>query len=180
MAGLKPFAVFCDTSTVGAGWTVIQRREDGSENFYRSWSEYQRGFGKLSGEFFIGLDKLHAMTNNMPQELYVHLEDFDGVSHYAKYDNFVVGNISDAYTLRKLGKYVGDAGDSLRYHEGMPFSTFDNDRKGNRCAIMYVGAWWYNSCQHRWVLLLHFGFCSIFNTLFCCLLHAQQSERSVY
>lgn len=157
--------MFCDTSTVGAGWTVIQRRQDGSENFYRSWSEYQKGFGKLSGEFFIGLDKLHAMTNHIPHELYVHLEDFEGMSHYAKYEHFVVGNESDSYTLRKLGKYVGDAGDSLRYHERMPFSTFDNDRKGNRCAIMYVGAWWYNSCQHRWVLLFDFGFCSIFNAL---------------
>ncbi|KAH8395365.1 hypothetical protein KR222_003017, partial [Zaprionus bogoriensis] len=146
--GLKHFPVFCDTTTAGAGWTVIQRRQDGSENFYRSWDEYREGFGNLSTEFFIGLDKLHAMTISGTHELYIHLEDFDGESHYAKYDRFELGNNSDGYALRILGKYVGDAGDSLKYHEGMPFSTFDNDRRRNQCAITYVGAWWYNKCQH--------------------------------
>ena len=27
---------------------------DGSEDFYRTFSEYERGFGKLSGEFWLG------------------------------------------------------------------------------------------------------------------------------
>ncbi|XP_032591356.1 ficolin-1 isoform X2 [Drosophila grimshawi] len=146
--GLRPFPVSCDTGKAGAGWTVIQRRQDGSENFYRSWAEYRTGFGNLSAEFFMGLEQLHRITNAEPYELFVQLEDFDGESHYAKYDRFVVANESEAYALRVLGKYTGDAGDSLRYHVGMPFSTFDNDKTTNHCALTYVGAWWYNACQH--------------------------------
>ncbi|KAM8713067.1 hypothetical protein ACLKA7_013392 [Drosophila subpalustris] len=146
--GLEPFPVACETRLAGAGWTTIQRRQDGSENFYRSWAEYQEGFGNLSAEFFIGLEKLHAMTMAEPYELYIHLEDFDGESRYAKYDRFEIGNESDAFALRVLGKYSGDAGDSLRYHEGMPFSTFDNDHSQNHCALTNVGAWWYNYCHH--------------------------------
>ena len=51
-----------------------------------------------------------------------------------------------------LGFYniSGDAGDSLRNHNGMMFSTKDrdNDLTGGSCAQGYKGAWWYNKCHH--------------------------------
>ncbi|XP_002026650.2 microfibril-associated glycoprotein 4 [Drosophila persimilis] len=145
--GLEPFPVFCDTRVAGSGWTVIQRRQDGSENFYRSWEEYAQGFGDFSGEFFMGLERLHFLTAAEPYELLVHLEDFYGGTRYARYEDFVIGNGSASYPLAVLGRYSGDAGDSLSYHRGMPFSTFDHDVLGHGCAITYVGAWWYDDCQ---------------------------------
>jgi len=33
---------------------VIQRRQDGTANFYRNWLEYKKGFGNVTGEFWLG------------------------------------------------------------------------------------------------------------------------------
>ena len=39
---------------------VFQRREDGSVNFFRGWEAYRDGFGKLTGEHWLG--KSHDPT----------------------------------------------------------------------------------------------------------------------
>ena len=45
---------------------------------------------------------------------------------------------------------LGDAGDSLRWHNGMKFSTMDrdNDLVGHSCAHRNKGAWWYKACHN--------------------------------
>ncbi|WAR09745.1 TENR-like protein [Mya arenaria] len=124
--------------TDGGGWIVIQRRINGSTDFYRGWEEYKAGFGNLMGEFWL------ASGN---RELRVELEDEDGQKAFAHYSHFQVLSEEKGYQLNVSG-YTGTAGDSLSYHDGMKFSTFDKDndlRKGN-CAIDYEGAWWYKSC----------------------------------
>ncbi|XP_065354617.1 ryncolin-1-like [Calliphora vicina] len=146
----QPFYVDCDAKTDGGGWIVIQRRQDGSIDFYRDWHAYEKGFGNIDGELFIGLQKLHALTNNNgPQELMVVMEHENGTKAYAKYDGFAIGDDSLKYKLKKLGKYSGTAGDSLK-HVGYKFTTRDrdNDIKVNgNCAQLYKGAWWYFSCH---------------------------------
>ncbi|XP_017867452.1 PREDICTED: microfibril-associated glycoprotein 4 isoform X1 [Drosophila arizonae] len=147
--GMAPFSVACDNCLAGYGWLVIQRRINGSLNFYRNWEEYKQGFGSLDGEFFIGLEKLRAITALEPFELYIVLEDFNGTTRSARFDEFAIGSEEDDYALYVLGAYSGNAGDSLRSHQKMKFSTYDrdNDREFHRnCAFLHVGAWWYNSC----------------------------------
>ncbi|XP_055704121.1 angiopoietin-related protein 6 [Phlebotomus papatasi] len=141
----SPFYVNCLE-----GWTVIQHRDDGGVNFYRTWSEYKHGFGNIDGEFWIGLDKLHEITSSRIHELLIHLEDFEGETKIAKYDSFAIGGEKENYALILLGKYSGDAGDSLSYHAGQKFSALDLDNdswvEGN-CAQAHTGGWWYNACD---------------------------------
>jgi len=146
--GSGAFDVFCDQTTAGGGWTVFQKRLDGSVNFYRGWADYKNGFGNLNGEFWLGLDKIHRLTNTK-NRLRVDLEDTTGKTAYAEYDMFAVTSERTKYQL-SLGTYSGTAGDSLSEHRGYPFTTKDqdNDSHGSiNCAVEYKGAWWYNNCH---------------------------------
>jgi len=146
--GLGAFDVFCDQTAAGGGWSVFQRRMDGSVDFYRVWADYKRGFGNLSGEFWLGLDKIHRLTNSRGYKLRVDLEDLAGNTVYAEYDSFGVGSEGAKYQL-SIGSYSGTAGDSLDYHNGYPFTTKDqdNDSHSGNCAMQYKGAWWYRHCH---------------------------------
>lgn len=146
-----PFKVACDAETQGGNWTIILRRMDGSEEFYRKWAEYKEGFGSLTGEFFIGLDKIHALTHDQRQELLVLLENKQGEVRYESYDEFAIGNESELYKLHTLGEAQGTAGDSLKVHFGMKFSSQDNDNDENssNCAVDYTSGWWYKNCYNR-------------------------------
>ena len=147
--GRGSFSVYCDMTTDGGGWTVFQRRQDGSQDFYRGWSQYKAGFGQLTGEFWLGNDNIHRLTASRPSELRVELGDWSGGRAYAKYGSFRVGDEQSLYRL-SVGSYSGTAGDSLAYHNNMAFSTKDrdNDKNSGHCAVDYAGAWWYKSCYH--------------------------------
>ncbi len=103
---LNAFDVFCDQTTAGGGWTVFQKRLDGSVDFYLNWSDYKRGFGDLNGEFWLGLDKIHRLTSGNDSMLRVDLEDVDGTTAYAEYNMFGVMSENDNYTLI-IGDYSG-------------------------------------------------------------------------
>ena len=140
--------VYCDQVSDGGGWTVFQRRQDGSVDFYRTWAEFKKGFGDLDGEFWLGNDNLHKLLSLKDRyELRIDMMDHDKNKAYAKYGKFVVGSESQKYLLM-VEDYSGTAGDSLEYHNGYKFSTKDNDNDSSSgsCSLSYKGAWWYYKC----------------------------------
>ena len=104
--GSGAFDVFCDQTTAGGGWTVFQKRLDGSVNFYRGWNDYKQGFGNLNGEFWLGLEKMYRLTRRGRYKLRVDLEDTSGNTAYAEYDMFAVTSERTKYQLG-IGSYSG-------------------------------------------------------------------------
>eukprot|EP00076_Gallus_gallus_P015726 XP_015134826.1 tenascin isoform X1 [Gallus gallus] len=152
----QPLQVFCDMAEDGGGWIVFLRRQNGKEDFYRNWKNYVAGFGDPKDEFWIGLENLHKISSQGQYELRVDLRD-RGETAYAVYDKFSVGDAKTRYRLRVDG-YSGTAGDSMTYHNGRSFSTFDkdNDSAITNCALSYKGAFWYKNC-HRVNLMGRYG-----------------------
>ncbi|PIK38028.1 hypothetical protein BSL78_25140 [Apostichopus japonicus] len=150
------FEVFCNM-TDGGGWTVFQRRQDGSVDFYLLWASYKEGFGNLSTEFWIGNDKLYYLTNQKRYEIRIDLVNREYNSYYGKFDFFRINDESDNYRLSGLGNYSGTVdkrsnpdGTFLRYHLNHEFSTQDrdNDAYSYNCADYYRAGWWYNKCYY--------------------------------
>lgn len=147
--GSEPFSVFCDNSTVGGGWTVFQRRRDGSEEFERTWEEYENGFGDLENEFWLGNEKIYKLISQRPYQLLIDLADFDDNTRYAVYDLFQISDATDNYRLN-IGEYSGDAGDAMAISNGQQFTTLDRDNDmyfSGKCTDLFRGAWWYNTCH---------------------------------
>ncbi|XP_063059733.1 microfibril-associated glycoprotein 4-like [Engraulis encrasicolus] len=145
-----PLQVYCDMTRDGGGWTVFQRRKDGSVNFYRRWDLYKQGFGDIKTEFWLGLDSIALLTMRKKNELRVDMEDWDDNEAYAQYSSFSVDPEMLDYTLH-LGPYLrGNAGDALKKHNGMKFSTYDKDQDThdeNNCASHHMGGFWYANCN---------------------------------
>lgn len=148
--------VYCDMASDGGGWIVFLRRKNGREDFYRNWKAYAAGFGDRREEFWLGLDNLSKITAQGQYELRVDLQDH-GESAFAVYDRFSVGDAKSRYKLRVEG-YSGTAGDSMNYHNGRSFSTYDKDTDSaiTNCALSYKGAFWYKNC-HRVNLMGRYG-----------------------
>ena len=142
--GVTPTKVFCNMDVDGGGWTVIQRRVDGSTNFYRGWTEYKQGFGTLSRNSWLGLDAIHNLTKN-GAVLRIDMTDINGIKLVAKYGIFKIGNESTNYRLN-ISRCSGNASDPMSYHNGMNFSTYDRHPDAYNCALSYKAAWWFNSC----------------------------------
>ncbi|XP_019642244.1 PREDICTED: microfibril-associated glycoprotein 4-like [Branchiostoma belcheri] len=154
----NPISVYCDQTTDGGGWTVIQRRFDGSLHFDRPYNDYKYGFGSANGEQWLGLEGMYHLTFHNAYELYIELEDWSGVVKHAKYSSFSVGDSSTNYRLN-VGGYSGTAGDGFDLRSlyatnnlnGQGFSArdVDHDATPGSCSGngYYSGGWWYRSCS---------------------------------
>ncbi|XP_033646437.1 microfibril-associated glycoprotein 4-like [Asterias rubens] len=140
--------VYCDMETDGGGWIVFQRRQDGLVDFYRTWADYQSGFGDLQSEFWLGNDILRDLTGSGQWQLRVDMENWESNTAWASYGEFAV--TGDKYTLH-VGSYNAQstAGDSLSAHNGYSFTTKDQDNdldEDINCGANVKGAWWFGAC----------------------------------
>ncbi|XP_063915338.1 ficolin-2-like [Zophobas morio] len=145
----KAIEVLCDLDEKGGGWTHILNRFDGSQSFDFDMEVYKNGFGKLSGEFWLGLDNIHHLTGYKENELLVELVDWDENYRFAHYDRFRIGSEDEGYVVTVSG-YNGTAGDSLSFTDKTKFSTrnFDLDKNpAMSCAEFCFGSWWYGKCN---------------------------------
>ncbi|XP_029976859.1 fibrinogen-like protein 1 [Salarias fasciatus] len=135
--------VYCDMETDGGGWTVFQRRRDGSVSFNRGWSEYRDGFGEPRGEHWLGNRHLHLLSAQGDYSLRIHLQDWSHADRHALYHSFRVDDEQNHFRLHVSG-FSGTVEDSFGwYHDQRPFSTPDT---GNVCAEISHAGWWFHQC----------------------------------
>ena len=132
---------------------VIQSHAKGQgANFARTWNEYKEGFGTIQQKnFWIGLERIHNLTDSGLYGLQVDVKENDGVIRTVNYDSFRISDEYDKYRLYISGFKPGTSGlaDRLADHNNLPFTTKDSDNDGdkNNCAHYYGNAgWWYGSC----------------------------------
>ncbi|XP_052233782.1 SCO-spondin-like [Dreissena polymorpha] len=150
--------VYCDMETDGGGWTVFQKRFNGSEDFYRNFRDYENGFGSVHAEHWLGLKYIHEITSSASYLLRVDIVHPNGSKGYDVYGDFSVQPGTN-YTLN-IGSQLRSNGVLIEYSfikslklgaipAGNAFTTYDHDADrgshGN-CAELYKGGWWYNNC----------------------------------
>ncbi|XP_059923864.1 angiopoietin-related protein 4-like isoform X2 [Gadus macrocephalus] len=144
-----PFSVLCEMNSDG-GWTVIQKRQDGSQSFNQLWESYQKGFGHLNGEFWLGLDRIHSLSNQGRRTLQVQLSDRTGAEQLVNYRFRLDGPENDyALHLAPTNPAGVQAGAMATGASGLPFSTADRDNDLSadvNCAKSLSGGWWFSSC----------------------------------
>ncbi|CAF0818169.1 unnamed protein product [Adineta steineri] len=137
------------------GWTIIQRRMNGTVDFYRGWNDYKNGFGDLETEFWLGNEKIHQLTKQDKYILRIDLKPWDASIHIAQYGEFAIDNEQENYKLKisQFHSNISTAGDSLSSlwdnANGASFSTYDHDYDNlfyDNCALIYHGAWWFTNC----------------------------------
>ena len=144
--------VYCNMTTDGGGWIVIQRSRRNSQlSFNKNWREYEEGFGDLNKDFWAGLELMHTLTQRGQWEMRLDYQKFDKTWSYLHYNQFSVGSASEEYPLT-VGGFTGVGTDLFVSHplNGMKFSTPDNDNdKSSRydCAASHKNGWWYNRCS---------------------------------
>ena len=137
-------------------WIVWQQRIDSTTDFRLGWSYYRDGFGVYNRNYWMGLEKVYQMTSRGSCRL--RFEFLNDLNEWlsVEYDSFYLDDESLKYAIHVAG-YSGDmiSGDPMNngksggwwYHNGMPFSTNDNDH--NLCSSHWgMGCgWWFNDCH---------------------------------
>ena len=148
--------VRCNMGIDDGGWMTLQRRFNGSLLFHnRTWEGYKKGFGKIQGEFWFGLDLMHEMTSSGEYFFLAVAETFQGKRGISKYGHFEIENEENFYKLHfneTLLEGIHSLYNKNAKHNanGMKFTTadHDNDNDDKNCAKQKErGAFWFNDCH---------------------------------
>ena len=158
--GIMILHVYCDQTTQGGGWTVFQRRQDGSVDFSRKWNDYKIGFGNIKSEFWFGNQHIYDMTKPSfapkKSQLLINMKmKGKQTQEYVKYNTFEITDEATKYTLKIDGPSgnVTTVRTVLNNNNNTKFSTIDSDNDvwGNNCASNSNngggGGWWYKACS---------------------------------
>lgn len=146
----QPFNVLCDM-TSESGWTVIQKRQDGSQNFNQLWESYKRGFGSLNGDFWLGLESIHSLSKQGQYVLQVELSDWVGQQQVVAHYRFQLDGEEKLFALHLEEESSSGVQEDIMTTgaSGLPFSTADRDNDlaaDVNCAELLSGGWWFSSC----------------------------------
>ncbi|KAI0241166.1 Angiopoietin-related protein 7 [Lamellibrachia satsuma] len=136
------FPVFCTVDK----YIVIQRRNAPYvASFNRTWDEYKTGFGDVRGEFWLGLEKIHQITRQPFVRFSVRVEAklATGLSYYAEYNNFYIGDEGQSYRILSIGAATAKSNNYFLTN-GTFFATADRDQK-YLCGARYNGFWYYEN-----------------------------------
>ncbi|PIK36952.1 putative ficolin-2-like [Apostichopus japonicus] len=111
----EPFEVYCDNTDSSGGWTVIQRRADGSIDFRARLGRYKSGFGFLSHEFWLGNEKLSFLTNQKKYQLVIEITTSSGYLIRVSYDHFRISDAFSHFKLGNLSNYSGENTDAITF-----------------------------------------------------------------
>ncbi|XP_071835344.1 uncharacterized protein [Apostichopus japonicus] len=173
------FHVYCKMDN-GGGWTVFQRRIDGTTDFYQNWDTYKIGFGDVSANFWLGNDKIHYLTAQKNYKLRFDITTSGGQSQYAEYTEFAIESETTKYRMNKLGSHSGNAGTELSRNKGSSFSTHDNDNDGCssfNCAEKNKSGWWH---MDDWCSDCFGYYCSCFQVNSCYYTCTGENLNGVY
>ncbi|XP_022092628.1 uncharacterized protein LOC110980335 [Acanthaster planci] len=154
----QPVELYCDMATEPGGWTVVFRLQDNSVNFTRPLEDYNEGFGDLTGEFWLGNERMSRLIHgvedsvvNFQWEIQVDLwgspygleESLCAqptLHYFARYSSVSIQ--SQEYTL-VVSNYTGTstAGDFLSSFNGGAFRVLEGG-----------AGWWYKENKPVYLL----------------------------
>ncbi|KAK7090977.1 fibrinogen C domain-containing protein 1-like isoform X2 [Littorina saxatilis] len=149
---LPAFEVQC-SNLDGKLWTVIQAREEfnaadlAPDGFDRTYAEYRDGFGKLTGNYWLGLHKVHALTTAVDMSMRLEMYNAQYDLLHGQYDVFRVAGASHNYRLTVAGHSGNAASTIASDSNGQQFSAKGQDSGGDECPAKFKAGWWYAKGQ---------------------------------
>eukprot|EP00058_Branchiostoma_floridae_P004989 XP_002590477.1 hypothetical protein BRAFLDRAFT_86147 [Branchiostoma floridae] len=132
----------------GGGWTVIQRRADGSVDFNRDWRAYRDGFGDIKGEYWLGNGHVYRLTNQRVYKLRIVMTDWAGEERFLEYQTFRIEDEKDSFRAR-IGQAISNvvpSGHFIMPNEEFTTKDVDHDSYSGNCADSHSGGGWYTNC----------------------------------